>query len=82
LRFREHRRKNLKQFNQNILEYLKENSKVKVEDVKDAFLQSFRNFVSPLMQSSVGPDLRNELKAHGFVKKPMRIGIVGSRSAP
>jgi hypothetical protein len=55
---------------------------VKVEDVKDAFLQSFGNFFSPLMQSAVGPELCNELKAHGFIKKPMRIGIVGSRSAP
>jgi hypothetical protein len=53
--------KNLKQFNQNILEYLKEKSMVKVEDVKDAFLQSLSNFVSPLVQSADGPELRNEL---------------------
>jgi hypothetical protein len=34
------------------------------------------------MQSSVGPELRNQIQAHGFWKKPMRNDIVGSRSAP
>jgi hypothetical protein len=52
---------------------------VKVEDVKR---QSFDNFVSPHMQSAVGPELCNELQPHGFLKKPMRVGTVGSRSAP
>jgi hypothetical protein len=54
---------------------------VAVEEVKHASLQSVGNFVSPLMQSAVGPELRNELEAHGFVKKPTGVGIVSSRSA-
>jgi hypothetical protein len=54
---------------------------VKAEDVKRAFLQSFGNFVSPLTQTAVGPELRNDPQAYGFVKKPMHVGIVSSRSA-
>jgi hypothetical protein len=41
------------------IKYLKEKSLINIEDVKDAFLQSFCNFVSPLMQYAVGPDHRN-----------------------
>jgi hypothetical protein len=56
---------------------------VKVEDFKEAFLQSIGNFVSPLIQtqSVVDPECI-KIQAHGCIKKPMRIGIVGSRSAP
>jgi hypothetical protein len=53
---------NLKQFNQNVLEYLKEKSLVNVEDFKEAFLQFFCNSFSPLIkiQSEVDPELSNE----------------------
>jgi hypothetical protein len=56
---------------------------VKVEDFKVAFVQSIGNFVSPLIQtqSVVDPECI-KIQAHGCIKKPMRIGIVGSRSAP
>jgi hypothetical protein len=61
----------------------KEKSIVKIEDLKAAFLHCFGNFVSPLMKSAVGQKFVMNLKRMVFfVKKPMRVGIVGSRSAP
>jgi hypothetical protein len=75
--------KNLKKLNQELTEYSKEKGMVKVEDFKD-FLQSCGYFASPLIQIYLQFSLNfvMDLHAHGFVKKPMRVGIVGSRSAP
>jgi hypothetical protein len=76
--------KNLKKLNQELTQYSKEKGMVKVEDFKEDFLQSCDNFASPLIQIYLQFSLNfvMDFHVHGFVKKSMRIGIVGSRSAP
>jgi hypothetical protein len=73
-------------FLQNILEYLKGNtSLMKLENLKQGrFPPDILYNFSPLIyvRSVADPEYRNERKAHGFLKTPMRIDIVGSRSVP